>query len=598
MTIDHRRMLMQELGSWHKDYNPGLHMVRRPFSSPGYHTTLKGVTHTHPTLAACIYALALLDSGEQAYTERASDLLRKVIGLQDQKRDSATFGIWSWFMEEPLSMMAPPDWNWADFCGKRLVLAEQRHGQRLSPSLREQIRHAVFCACDAIIKRNVGPGYTNIAIMGAFVTLIAGEVYGVDRYADYGLERLRKFSDYTRELGTFQEFNSPTYTVVAIQELSSIHTSTRLPEAKRLSADMLDVAWSMIAEHYHAPTGEWSGPHSRSYSTMMTDAVRSFLQMACGDTVPMLPEDHMSYSLDWYENDIQCPPDYRAAFREGQGGEYRQVIHRDAGGMAVNTATTYKDERVSLGTFSKDVMWNQRRNLLAYVRNGDRFSYIHLRFLHDGYDYSSAVFSCRQEGADALFGIGFCTNGGDTHIGLDPIDGTLEAADLRLRFEIGGRLEGVEARLTEEAGAVHVSLDGGALAMQAAVLFAAFDGETPRWEIGRIGEKLNVDYVVYAGDTKRFDFRSLQEALLVLAFRLGGGEGGGLDASAERTVPGSDMAKEAPGAPVAGTDGGTFAEQWADADGPQVHAAYRTASGSVLTLTLPLKPATKQQMLR
>ncbi|MFE5324400.1 hypothetical protein ACFQ88_37760 [Paenibacillus sp. NPDC056579] len=599
MTIDHRIMLMKELESWHKDYNAELHMVRRPFSSPGYHTTLKGVTHTHPTLAACIYALALLDTGEEAYAERASDILQKVIGLQDQNRDHATFGIWSWFMEEPLTMMSPPDWNWADFCGKRLVLAEQRHGERLSPALREQIRNAVYCACDAIIKRNVGPGYTNIAIMGAFVTLIAGEVYGEERYVDYGLERLRKFSDYTRELGTFQEFNSPTYTVVAIQELSSIHTSTQLPEAKRLSADMLDVAWRMIAEHYHAPTGQWSGPHSRSYSTVMTDSVRSFLQMACGDAVTLQPEDTMTYSLDWYGNDIQCPPDYRAAFHDGRGGEYRQVIHRAADGRAVNTATTYKDERVSLGTFSKDVMWNQRRNLLAYVPNGDSFSYIHLRFLHDGYDYSSTVFSCRQEGADALFGIGFCTDGGDTHIGLDPIDGTLEAADLRLRFEIGGRLEGVEARLAEEAGAVRVSLDGGALAMQAEVLFAAFDGETPRWEIARDGEKLNVDYVVYAGEAKQFDFRSLQEALLVLAFRLGGGEGAALEASADRIAAGSSAVGEAVTEASSAVDGsGTLAEETAEADGPQVHAAYRTAGGSVLTLTLPLKPAAKQQMLR
>ncbi|WP_282943086.1 hypothetical protein [Paenibacillus sp. RC67] len=565
---------MEELEKWHKDYNPELHMVRRPFSTPGYHTTLKDVAFTHPTLAAFIYALGLLDSEEDTYKERASDILRKGISLQDQNRENSTYGIWSWFLEEPLTMMAPPDWNWADFCGKRLVLAEQRHGNRLPADLREQIRFAVFCACDAIMKRNVGPGYTNIAIMGAFVTLIAGEVFGVEQYTEYGLERLRKFSDYTHELGTFQEFNSPTYTVVAIQELSSIHTSTKLPEAKRLSADMLDVAWRMVAEHYHVPTGQWSGPHSRSYSTVMTDSVKSFLQMACGeDTVSLQSEAPLIYSLDWYGNHIECPPAYKPAFVDGNGGEYTQVIHKDAQGNAINIATTYKDERISLGTFSKDVMWNQRRNLLAYTRNGDSFSYIHLRFLHDGYDYSSAVFTSRQDRTDVLLGIGFCTNGGDTHIGLDLIDGTLEAADLRLRFEIGGCLEGVETRIKEDTEAVHVKLDDAALAMRAAVLFASFDGEQPHWEITRDGERLYVDYIIYAGDKKRFDFRSMQEALLVLAFRLSGEEAAPFEASVVSLGP----------------ETGSL--------GSQVHATYQTIGGSLLELTLPLKPAAKQQML-
>ncbi|MCS7463986.1 hypothetical protein N0M98_28145 [Paenibacillus doosanensis] len=626
MTIDHHRMLLKELERWHPDYNPELQMVRRPFSSPGYHTTLKReqVTHTHPTLAALVYALGLLDSEDEALAARASDIIGKVIGLQDQNRENATFGIWSWFLEEPLSMMAPPDWNWADFCGKRLVLAEQRHGQRFSAELRERLRHAVYCACDAIMKRNVGPGYTNIAIMGAFVTLIAGEVYGEERYRDYGLERLRKFSDYTKELGTFQEFNSPTYTVVAIQELSSIHTSTGLEEAKRLSADMLDVAWRMAAEHYHVPTGEWSGPHSRSYSTATTDAVRSFLELACPGSLSLLPEERFAYNLDWYGSGIRCPEAYISAFRQAQTGEFRQVVQRSAAGEPVNTATTYKDERISLGTFSRDVMWNQRRNLLAYVPNGEGFTYMHLRFLHDGYDYSSAVFYGEQLQNDVLFGIGFCTDGGDTHIGLDPIDGTIEASDLRLRLEFGGSQEGVAADLTDawseaaaEAGTAleaasgsaaatrggadlrtaNVRLDRG-LAVQAQVLFAAFDGERPEWKISADEGKLCVDYVIYAGARKRFDFRGMEQALLVFALRLGSAaEPAGLNASAvpERAAAAvsasAERKPEGPGA--AAPEAAEAAERR-----PRVHAEWHTDGGGTLRLSLPLKPAPKQEMLQ
>ena len=175
MTIDPKKMLLQQLEVWHDEYTPELLMVRKPFHTPGYHSTLKNVAFTHPTLAACVYALGLLDSRQPVHVERAQLILEQVISLQDQNPESATFGIWSWFYEEPLEMMAPPDWNWADFCGKRLVLSEQRHSDLLSAGLREQIRHALFCSCDAIIKRNVGPNYTNIAIMGAFVNLLTGE---------------------------------------------------------------------------------------------------------------------------------------------------------------------------------------------------------------------------------------------------------------------------------------------------------------------------------------------------------------------------------------------------------------------------------------
>ena len=108
-------------------YDPAEKMIRRPFSSPGYHTTLKG-GYVHPPRDSLNYAVALLDSGEPDRLKRAQDILRKVISLQDQDPKSRTYGIWSWFMEEPLEKMSPPDWNWADFCGTQLL----------------QVAHAVF----------------------------------------------------------------------------------------------------------------------------------------------------------------------------------------------------------------------------------------------------------------------------------------------------------------------------------------------------------------------------------------------------------------------------------------------------------------------
>lgn len=146
--------------------------------------------------------------------------------------------------------------------------------------LLDRVRESVFHACESIIRRNMGPHYTNIAIMGSFVTLLAGEVFQNPRYLDYGLQKFEAFHQYASRTRTFQEYNSPTYTKVAIIELSRIRSATRIGRALEICEDMLNLAWDGVARHFHASTGQWAGPHSRCYSTLLPDAARAFLQLA------------------------------------------------------------------------------------------------------------------------------------------------------------------------------------------------------------------------------------------------------------------------------------------------------------------------------
>lgn len=155
----------------------------------------------------------------------------------------------------------------------------------------------------------------------------------------------------------------------------------------------------------------------------MTPDILSFVQIASHGELNFMPDDQLKYNLDWYGNDIRCPAKYIPAFKRTETAELVQTISEDEVGVILNQATTYMEGPVSVGTFSKDVMWNQRRNLLAYVRNGNDSTYIHLRLLNEGYDYSSGIYTSVQKGKDVLFGISFCTNGGNTHIGLDQLTG-------------------------------------------------------------------------------------------------------------------------------------------------------------------------------
>ncbi|WP_441988693.1 hypothetical protein [Paenibacillus sp. 2RAB27] len=87
---------------------------------------------------------------------------------QDKDSSRATYGIWPYNYEESLDEMDRPDWNMADFQGKKLVLILKNYAESLPVALVELIREAIYHACQAIIRRNVGPHYTNIAIMGAW----------------------------------------------------------------------------------------------------------------------------------------------------------------------------------------------------------------------------------------------------------------------------------------------------------------------------------------------------------------------------------------------------------------------------------------------
>lgn len=513
---------LKTLNAMHKDYNPNLRLLRRPFKSPGYHTAIKEADFVHPTREALLYAVACLDSGEAEYRERAFHVIEKIVSLQDTDRSSPTFGIWSWFYEEPLEAMSPPDWNWADFCGKQLLLAVIRHGALFPAPLLEQTKQAIFNSCDAIIKRNVGPEYTNIAIMGAFVTLIAGERLGVERYQDYGFERLKRFYGYTKEQGTFNEYNSPTYAVVAIEELSSIATETNHAEARTMVTELLDIAWKMVASHFHPYQKQWSGPHSRSYDTLLPPEKLSFLQMACDGEVEFVPASEFKYGITWYGNHIECPQIYYTYFTGDPDRELQQVVSKAKAGAQERRASTYMNSHLSLGTFSSNIMWNQCRNLLAYLANGAETTYVQLRVLHDGYDYSSAVFTSVQKQGVVLFGLTFATDGGDTHPSLDKVKGNISATDLRIRFEIGGSQDRISL---EKQGSRAIQLRIAGIPLKLETMHGIFDQKHHfEWEISRDETKTYLDLVLHTGNARTFDFHQIPQACFAVAFVVGGND--------------------------------------------------------------------------
>ncbi len=501
-------------------YDPDEQMIRRPFSSPGYHTTLKG-GYVHPTRDTLNYAVALLDSQEPDRLKRAQNILRKVISLQDQDPNSRTYGIWSWFAEEPLDKMSPPDWNWADFCGTQLLQIAHDHMRRLPDDLQQLVKDSIIHAAHSIKRRNVGPGYTNIAIMGTYVTLSAGELFGDAELADYGKKRLKTFYEYTFTQGSFREYNSPTYTVVAINELSRMLRHVKDPASQRLLRELNRFAWYHLARRFHPPTRQWSGPHSRCYSTLLRDSTKAFIQRATDNKINFLPESQAYESLDAHRIGAECPKVFFRYFTDLPEPRLEiETFTRNAPGKHDIIGTTYLHPDYSLGSVNIGDLWNQRRPLLAYWNSGSSPVAMRLQCLHDGYDYSSASTFTIQNESQILGAVVFATDRGDTHISLDRLkNATIKAKDLRLRLLFEGNT--ADLKLPDNPALNSpMRFTSGPVTCDFQIAHVVFGGHPINIQTGRDDSSAWLDVIFYEGNQKNINFAEISEAAVIFTLFL------------------------------------------------------------------------------
>ncbi len=573
-----RQAFLRALEKQDQNYDPAEQMLRTPYSSPGYHTTLKS-GFVHGTRNSLDYAVALLDSGDAERLKRAEQVLRRVIALQDQDPNSRTYGIWSWFLEEPLDKMSPPDWNWADFCGTQLLQVAIDHTDRLSEDLRPKVKDSILHAARSIVRRNVGPSYTNIALMGTYVTLVAGERFNVSDLADYGCRRLRRFYDYTREKGSFTEYNSPTYTMVAIDEISRMVQHVRDPESQRLLKELNTRAWRHVARRFHPATKQWAGPHSRCYSTLLRPGTLAAFQRASGGQLRFLSEAEAWESLDAHRLKLDCPPELFHYFVTLSGPRTEtETFEKNLATEHDIIGTTYLHPDFTLASVNIGDLWNQRRPLLAYWTTPNGPAALRLRFLHDDYDYSSASLFTVQDRTEILGAVLFATDRGDTHISIDKIqNAAITARDLRLRLQFEGAVSDLmlpeKLRLNDP-----IRFAGGSIQGTYCLHGIEFTGLRPTIEMGRDSGQAWIDLVLYEGPARSFDFSRIAEAALVFSLSLTPATG-----SLPTAAPSAYMSIASD---LTATGIRSARQSW----------SLQRTNNPTLSLTIPVKPlSTKQQ---
>lgn len=514
------------LDRWELFYDADRQMLQRPFRSPGYHSQTPGGTLVHPTRESLIFAIALLQraqaepSRQSSDRQRAIDIIGSVVELQDRDPESATRGVWPWHAEEPLAEMASPDLNWADFCGASICQILIEHDDELPANLQNELRESLRWAADAIRRRNVGPDYTNVAVMGGGVCAITGEILSDDDLLAYGRTRLQGVVERAGSRGDFSEYNSPPYVNVVIAECERIIQLIEDESSSQAAEAIRQIAWKTIAASYHPATSQIAGPHSRTSRIRLRGCTVDFIAERIGKPLPthetMIDEPIRGYAV---VRPLPCPAELVSAFispRTPPVELVRTFIPRQPPAESVVGTTWFADD-ACWGSVNHSSFWTQRKPLIGYWKTPQEPAVaFRLRFLHDGEDFASMGLRSAQVGPRTLAMLHAQPNRGDWHRSLDrPSDGDFIASDFRVRCELTGA--GVQAEQLE-AGVFELSAGGYRVVVH--TLPSHFHGHSVAWRLGYEEGRVFLDGVCYSGDARNFRFDAESDIALAVGLEL------------------------------------------------------------------------------
>ncbi len=444
------------------DESVGMLKVEQKKWAGGYHTRKVGILH--PVRDAAEYADAIFHSEKKELYERGETILKAIIRLQDNREESATYGLWPYYLEESLDDMIHPDYNWADFISKSLLGIRIMASSKITEETRTMMDGAIYRAALCSIKRNVGLDYTNIALMSSLTILSAGELLKEEKLIQEGSDRLLRLYEYTKFNGAFSEYNSSAYIVVALHEIARMKQFFQKKEYLDLAEKFNEYAWDCLSTHYNTSLNQLTPPQARAYVNLDRGALAWMVYLGTDGAYGICPKegDLSAVSMESLLYPSQCPQMYLSRFAEKERSltqiYYRKnnlrkkgtdtTIIRDLDHPDI-TAYSYQTEEYSMGIFQSSDCWNQRRNAMI-VWGKEIPSYLRLRGMIGDYDFCSAMVYGVQN-KNRMFGhLGYVSDRGSFHYILDERkDGVYETDRIYFQFEMEGR-EGLCFEKTEK----------------------------------------------------------------------------------------------------------------------------------------------------
>jgi hypothetical protein len=221
------------------------------------------------------------------------------------------------------------------------------------------------------MKRNVDPGYTNIALLTIAFTAAGEKLLSMPECATFAETKLDNVIKLAGD-GEFSEYLSPTYYAVS---LTGAYSAKKFAFSDAFAAKdeaVIDHLWKQIAAAYHAPTYQLGGPFLRAYGdNMLTYAagLKYFLYLALDGNYP-LPDTDTDH--DWDKGGLVCicdlPITPRDEFKTPPPA-WREWTAVGSDKTPVRKLRQFREGNFILGTVASQDEWKQKRNLVAYWRN-------------------------------------------------------------------------------------------------------------------------------------------------------------------------------------------------------------------------------------
>jgi len=524
--------------NYHMEFDPERHLILGGGRSQKYD---KDAPKWALIKGSVSYAVMLMDSGDEAFQQRALDILNVALPYQHIHPGCPHHGNWQKFVDTPIHGSGRVDGNQADFIALSLLGILDRHEDQLPEEMKQKIKNALLLAGSYFKSRSIGPAYTNAYVMGTLNLLAIGERYDDPELVAAGLEHLDKFYRLTMDQGSYTEYQSPNYTTVVLDVLYRLLKCVRNPEARTKGAELYYETWRQITTQYHPPTQQWSGPQLRNkggeeiLSPLKSQLIRRAVDGTLG--APTGPMDSQTGLTSLVVNRHRVPPDLRHLFLDLP--QDRQVVqpywrmtefsksYTDGNMTAPELdmiGTTYLHPDYSLGSVNRSHYGPERRGIMAHWGTPEATGSMIANFYKDGVLFCAPQHFGLQDKGRALYGINFATNGGDAHWFADRINGKFKASDLRLRFEFLGIGKEAKIRIVDQEQRI-AEVTSGKITFRIQVPEAQFDGKPARLVKGRrSGDRQTLDLVFYQGDETEFVLQEFGNSAVGIALAVDSGD--------------------------------------------------------------------------
>jgi hypothetical protein len=238
----------------------------------------------YPTRESLKYARYLLHDAAPPDDDcaLAARIIGQVLALQERQPGNIHEGGFPWMADDG----HVSDLNAVQFLVEELCHIMIESAGKLPAETRAAIEAALRLGLAEIARLDVDPAYTNICLLDCHNSILGGQVLGAPGWVARGARKLARWADEVAASGAPCEYNSPTYAGVDLGALAAIGEWAADPATRLLARLMEERLWLHTALHYHAPTAQLAGPHSRAYHNDVTGgrgALKTVLYKVLGD---------------------------------------------------------------------------------------------------------------------------------------------------------------------------------------------------------------------------------------------------------------------------------------------------------------------------